>query len=389
MTSKPEYIFVIEDKIGGVAYFNKNIIDHTSLRDNVTIKVIWVDQVDSDHARFPDKIKADEIVRFTYAAYENKYAVLQRLQRLFGDGPGAVICNDGLEMEAIYLFGARKTVYQAIHDFYNLGLAVKYGSITDVFFSHSRLFSDVLLSADPSGIQSFWIKQGVPLPPMVTPRVDGRPLNIVFAGRLVEAKGVLDLYFINSLLRERKLAVHWTIMGRGPLKERLVQQWKDEKNVRFVSPDDQAGVQEILLQNDLFILPTRFEGSPVTVLEALGAGLVPLVSDLPGGITETISDDIGHRIALGDISGFADAIANLDCDRPLLHRMSLACRALAEKDFDIRNTSNNYFSLFGQFGVLKKAHSGGLPIRIGFRLDSKWLPNFVVSFIRKKIRAFR
>lgn len=381
---KPEYIFVIEDKMGGVAYFNTNIINNTSLRDQAFIKVILVDQTDSDHPRFPDKILADEIVRFAYSTRENKFSVLRRLHALLGDTPGAVICNDGLEMEAIYLLGVKKTVYQVIHDFYNIRLAVKFGAITDVYVTHTRLFRDVLLSAAPDTVKSFWLHHGVKIPARTGAGKDvARALRIVFAGRLVDSKGVRELYPIDALLRAKGIAVEWTIIGRGPLKDFLLDQWKEESNVRFESPDSNGEVMEIMGLQDIFILPTRFEGSPVTILEALSSGLVPVVSDLPGGISEIVSEDIGRRVSIGDIGGFAGEIAAFHQDRQLLQQLSLNCRKLAEQQFDITRTSDDYFRLFGKFGEFKRTNYDRPPIRIGFRLDRKWLPNAVVRFLRR------
>jgi glycosyltransferase involved in cell wall biosynthesis len=381
---KPEYIFVIEDKMGGVAYFNTNIINNTSLRDQAFIKVILVDQTDSDHPRFPDKIVADEIIRFAYSTRENKFSVLRRFHALLGDAPGAVICNDGLEMEAIYLLGAKKTVYQVIHDFYNIRLAVRFGAITDVYVTHTRLFRDVLLSAAPDTVKSFWLHHGVKIPARTGAGKDvARALRIVFAGRLVDSKGVRELYPINTLLRSKGIAVEWTIIGRGPLKDFLLDQWKEESNIRFESPDSNAEVMEIMGSQDIFILPTRFEGSPVTILEALSSGLVPVVSDLPGGISETVSEDVGRRVPIGDVAGFATEIAAFHRDRQLLQQLSINCRKLAEQQFDITRTADDYFRLFGKFGEFKKENYDRPPIRIGFRLDRKWLPNAVVRFLRR------
>jgi glycosyltransferase involved in cell wall biosynthesis len=140
---------------------------------------------------------------------------------------------------------------------------------------------------------------------------------------------------------------------------------------------------EIMGSQDIFILPTRFEGSPVTILEALSSGLVPVVSDLPGGISETVSEDVGRRVPIGDVAGFATEIAAFHRDRQLLQQLSINCRKLAEQQFDITRTADDYFRLFGKFGEFKKANYDRPPIRIGFRLDRKWLPNAVVRFLRR------
>ena len=382
---KAEYIFVIEDKIGGIAYLNKNLIDNTSLREGVTVKVILLDQLDSDHPRFPDTFRADEIVRFKYGTYENKHAVLKRLSKLFGTAPGAIICNDGLEMLAIYEHGTNKTVYHIIHDFYNVKLSIKFEGILDVYLAHTRLFSDALLSADPASVQSYFLPHGVMIPKPFQIRPSAGNLKIVFTGRLVEGKGVQHLYAINQLLLQKGITVSWTIIGKGQLKSFLEDQWKDKKNVQFASPDTNEEVRSLVSQHDLFVLPTRFEGSPVTVLEALSVGVVPVISDLPGGIREIVNEEIGRRVPVGNIELFADAIAALDQDRDLLQQLKSNARKLAEEQFDILKTSDNYFRVIGQFSKLKKKMHTDLPVlKFGFALDKKWLPNAMVSFLRKK-----
>ena len=382
---KPEYIFIIDDMIGGVAYFNKNIINNTHLRQGVVVKLILLDQEDSPHPAFPEKILADEIIRFRYSSHENKYAVLKRLHKLFGTAPGAVICNQELEMEAIYVYGAgNKTIFQVIHDFYNIRLAVKYGAITDAYVTHTQLFRDILLSSGPATVQSFRIHHGVAIPALQPVAQNSGPLKLVFTGRLVETKGVKELLPIDAALKSLGIAVQWTIIGRGPLKEFLAVQWGGEQNVRFASPDTNEEVMALMATHDIFILPTHFEGSPVTVLEALSTGLVPIVSDLPGGITEIITEDIGRRAPIGNTRLFAEAIAFLHHNRGILQQMKENGRRLAEEKFDIRKTSDDYFSLFGRYAGLKAEHAGLPPISVGFRLDKKWLPNSLVRFIRRK-----
>ncbi len=52
--------------------------------------------------------------------------------------------------------------------------------------------------------------------------------------------------------------------------------------------------------HDVFVLPTQFEGSPVSLLETMSAGLVPVITDLPGGIREIVEPAVGFRLPMGD-----------------------------------------------------------------------------------------
>lgn len=380
---RPECIFVIQNKLGGVAYLNKNVINSAAIKDKFYVKVVLVDEVNSVYTRFTDNIYADEIIHFEYRSFENKYHILKRLHKIFGNSPGAIICNDGLEMEAIHIFGTNKTVYQLVHDFYNLKLSISYGGIVDVFIAHSELFYNVMCSANPGEDFCFYLRHGVSISQYQKP-VPAEALRIIFVGRLVESKGVLDLYEINKFLTKWNVPVEWTIIGGGPLKEALLSQWSNETNFKFLSPETNEEVLSILSRQEIFVLPTRFEGSPVSVLEALSVGAVPVVTDLPGGIREIITENIGKRIPAGRVDLFAAAIRELHAERDSLRQLSVNCRELAMEKFDIKNTSNNYFELFGRYKELKKPARDLPRLKIGSRMDKKWLPNGLVSFIRKK-----
>lgn len=380
---KPEFVFVLPDMLGGVASFNRNIINYASLRDKAYVKVILCRDLDSTVPRFTESFEADEVVNFSYANHENLYAVLKRLNRLIGPGPGAVFCNEGIELESIYQFGTGKTVFQLIHDFYNIRLAVRLGAVTDVFLTHTGLFRDVLISSDPVNLKVFHLLHGVTIPENISPEISDGPLRLVFTGRLVEGKGVQDLYVIDQLLRRRGIRAEWTIIGRGALKEFLLDQWKEADNVRFASPETTEEVLQLMSTHDIFILPTRFEGSPVTILEALSTGLVPVVSDLPGGIREVVRPEVGRTVPVEDNEAFADVLEALHNDRRQLLQMRIEARKMALEHFDIRQTADNYFRLLLQYASFKRDHLNLMPLHAGFRLDQKWLPNRVVSFLRK------
>lgn len=380
---KPEIIFVLPDILGGVSSFNRNIINNASLRKRAYVKVILVSGSVWPHPRITEAFDADEVVDFRYGKYENMYAILKRLNVFFGTDPGAILCNEAIEMESIYQYGTNKTVYQFIHDFYNIRLAVKYGGITDVFITHTKLFRDILISSDPVSVRAFHLPHGVTIPQDLSPSSPGPALRVVFTGRLVETKGVQDLFTINQLLRDSGVIVEWTIIGRGPLKKHLEDQWRGETNISFASPDSTQEVMQIMSANDIFILPTRFEGSPVVILEALSTGLVPVVSDLPGGIREIVTGNVGRTVPVGDNRSFADAIAELHHDREQLSRMKAEARKLALKEFDINVTADRYFDLLLRYASFKNVRKALPSVPIGFRLDQKWLPNALVSFLRK------
>ena len=88
---------------------------------------------------------------------------------------------------------------------------------------------------------------------------------------------------------KEKMADVWLVDSL--VEKELLDQWGKSPRVRFCSPPTNPEVLALCAQSDVFVLPTRFEGFPVSLLEAMSAGLEPVVSDLPSGIPEVVSTE--------------------------------------------------------------------------------------------------
>jgi hypothetical protein len=122
----------------------------------------------------------------------------------------------------------------------------------------------------------------------------------------------------------------------------------------------------------------------------MGAGLVPIVSDIASGVPELVEHRVsGLRLPVGDVPGFADAIADLAADRATLETMSAAARRAIGSRFDPRPRTAAYQALFAEWRVLRRPRPARLPIPYRTRLDQPWLPNPVVRTVRTAIRRYR
>jgi glycosyltransferase involved in cell wall biosynthesis len=84
---------------------------------------------------------------------------------------------------------------------------------------------------------------------------------------------------------------------------------------------------------DLFVLPSLYEGLPLSILEAMGAGL-PVVATAVDGTPEAVADgETGYLIPPADPGSLADAVNRLLADRPLAAAMGRNGRARAEEHF--------------------------------------------------------
>ena len=134
-------------------------------------------------------------------------------------------------------------------------------------------------------------------------------------------------------------------------------------------------------KQDVFVFPTSFEGTPVSILECLANGVVTIVNDLPGGIRDIVTQDIGFRCKLNEIEEFTNNIMLLHYDRILLRKMQLNCFALHKKSYDIKINADNYFKFFKQFEFFKREKKNTKPMPMS-RLDSKYIFNFITKLFR-------
>lgn len=382
MNTKPEIVFTFPACFGGVASFNFNVINHSHLINKFHSKVILLKADEDKRPLFLDKFKADEIITFNYSYIENQFYVQKRLSKLLGRGFGAIVTDNALTVRSANLFKNSKTVFYLIHDYFYVNEVIQLGDLVDATIAHSSFFSDAIFASNPGlfSDRRFYIPYGVKQLQLFPEKRTGN-LNLVFLGRLDEGKGVMKLFEIDKELKTKNISVNWTIIGKGPLKEELLSQWNLRDNVLFYEPESTADVYELLYAQDIFVFPTSFEGTPVSILECLANGVITITNDLPGGIRDIINDNIGFRCRLNNLSQFVNHIYSLHNNRLLLQQMQKACFALSASKYDIEKNADNYFLKFLEYEILKR--KAKINSQKMSRLDRAIFPNALVKLIRK------
>lgn len=188
-------------------------------------------------------------------------------------------------------------------------------------------------SADPSKYQIVRMGVADPMLEGVLPprRSAGRELRVCFVGRLVEQKcPAILLSAVALLARSRSECQYFVnLVGDGPLRTQLEQQASAlPANVRveFAGAQPQAQVQAMLRDSDVFCLPSRREGLPVALMEALALG-VPAVATRIFGVPELIEDQVtGLLVEPDDPEATADAMQRLLFDDDLRDRCRIEGR---------------------------------------------------------------
>ena len=180
-----------------------------------------------------------------------------------------------------------------------------------------------------------------PLPMPVVPAAVGSAgdrQGFVTVARLVPQKGIDVL--IRALAQTTGATRDWTLtlVGDGPEREALQRQVLQaglQEKVHFLGfrPDPQT----FLLQAGVFVLPSRFEGMPNALLEAMAAGLAVVVTDASPGPLEVVVNGVSGLVVPSDEpSALADALDRLAADPGLRERLGAAARAtLRQADWPV------------------------------------------------------
>ena len=136
--------------------------------------------------------------------------------------------------------------------------------------------------------------------------------SVLFVGRLVDGKLPGDALCAFSEIRERFPNSGLTFCGDGPLRGRLERQVHEsgiKDAVCFLGQVPYDIMPAVYRAADVLVLPSRAEGLPRTVLEAMSSGTPVVVSDLEQ--VAPVVDGGGKTVPAGDISGFVSALVNV------------------------------------------------------------------------------
>lgn len=155
------------------------------------------------------------------------------------------------------------------------------------------------------------------------------PLRIVLISRLTEEKNIqLALHAISELSPTVRTSVTVTIAGDGPLRARLeslVEALGISEVVRFLG--FRSDIPELLLDSDLYLMPSTTEAFGIALVEALRCGVPVLASNI-GGIPEVLEGyPRSHLLAPNDPTAWANAITKF-LSLSTVERKSLSQRGI-------------------------------------------------------------
>ena len=180
-----------------------------------------------------------------------------------------------------------------------------------------------------------------------------RSSDILFLGRIGVRKGSYDLIDAFSRARRADPGARLRMGGDGDAAKagRIADTLGIGGRVDLLgwtSGDDRS---RHLATAGLYALPSYHEGLPMSILEAMAAGL-PVLSCPVGGIGEAIDDGVeGFLVPPGDIPALEQRLRLLLTDRPLAERMGAAARARVERQFSVETLMPRLDALYASLGA--------------------------------------
>lgn len=147
--------------------------------------------------------------------------------------------------------------------------------------------------------------------------------QILAVGRLAHQKGFDLLIRAFSQVSQQHADWHLTILGEGDQRTDLEQLLRDlQLESRVFLPGWVDNPRIDMQSADILVLPSRYEGFPNVLLEAMSFGRPVVSSDCPSGPNEIIQDNVnGLLVPTEDVESLAAALNNLIVDEQLRNRL--------------------------------------------------------------------
>ena len=179
--------------------------------------------------------------------------------------------------------------------------------------------------------------------------IPGEAKIVGAVGNLYPVKGHLDLIRSARAIVRQHPTAHVVILGRGALHDTLVAEAEElgiRDRIHLLGYRD--NVKEWLGTMDVFTMPSLSEGLPLSLLEAMAAGIPPVVTQV-GGMPEVVRDgETGFIVPPGDGAALADRISFLLGNPPLATKMGIASRDCILDRFTVDRMAAEYRDVYRQ-----------------------------------------
>jgi glycosyltransferase involved in cell wall biosynthesis len=211
--------------------------------------------------------------------------------------------------------------------------------------ANSNGLRDLALAFDPR-YEIPVIPNGVDLEKYSVPERDWSSPRLLSVGRIVRQKG-LDLG-LGALSQLKDLEWTWSIAGDGPQLENLKSLSAElgiQDRVHFLGWQSRDNLTKQYQQANIFLFPSRHEGMPNAVLEAMSTGLPVIATRIAGSEELVVEGETGLLVQTENVDELRESLRRILVDPGQRKKMGLASRHRVEENYSWKNVAEQYKNL--------------------------------------------
>jgi glycosyltransferase involved in cell wall biosynthesis len=161
-------------------------------------------------------------------------------------------------------------------------------------------------------------------------------LDILYLGRIEPNKGIDYILDACQILKKEGVKFHLHFAGKEEIEGQYIPEFKEALGDNFTYHGIVSGAPktELLKRCDIFLLPSFYEGLPMSLLETMSLGQVPVVTPV-GSVPTVVTDKTnGIYIRVKNTADISNAVKRLITDRKLYSTLSASARQTILNKFD-------------------------------------------------------
>lgn len=222
----------------------------------------------------------------------------------------------------------------------------------------SELLTGIIKEKKPLNVKIECLPYGAPIPEKMSVLNTNDNLKLVYAGRMMEQqKRISEVTRALCRVAKEIPGTECVLYGSGKdLKkvQEIISTAGIGLAVHYGGSLETQEVQAHFIQNHIFVLLSDYEGLPISLMEAMAAGLVPVCLHSRSGMGELITNNQTGFLVNNRGNDFVNVIRKLKSDYGLWHTISAAARKKIVEEYSEEACNKRWLQFFENVSVAKK-----------------------------------